>query len=118
MTFPRAERAGLRNISVVKDPELRAKLTPTHSYGCKRPLISNDYYPMFNRPNVEAVTEKIGRVTPTAVETVDGRTTRSTRSSSPTGFKVSKYLASLDVTGRNGLAIADAGATAPRPTWA
>ena len=39
------------------DPELRAKLTPDYRLGCKRVLISNDYYPALQRPNVELVTE-------------------------------------------------------------
>ena len=113
VTFPTrmvaaAERAGLRNLEEVRDPEVRAKLTPTHSYGCKRPLISNDYYPTFNRPNVELVTERIEAVTPTGVRTVDGREREVDTLIIATGFKVSKYLASLDVTGRGGLHISEA----------
>lgn len=113
VTFPTrmvaaAERAGLRNLEVVKDPELRAKLTPTHSYGCKRPLISNVYYPVFNEPHVELVTDRIEAVTPTGVRTVDGREREVDTVILATGFKVSKYLASLDVTGRNGVHITEA----------
>lgn len=37
-----------------------------------RPLFSNDYYPTFNRPNVELVTEPIERITPTGIVTADG----------------------------------------------
>jgi cation diffusion facilitator CzcD-associated flavoprotein CzcO len=113
VTFPArmvaaAERAGLRNLEVVEDPEVRAKLTPTHSYGCKRPLISNDYYPTFNQPHVELVTERIEAVTPGGVRTVDGREREADTLILATGFKVSKYLASLDVTGRGGLHISEA----------
>ncbi|MEZ5232009.1 MAG: hypothetical protein R2749_04785 [Acidimicrobiales bacterium] len=68
----RAERAGLRNLALVQDPEVRAALTPTEPYGCKRPLISNDWYPTFNLPQVELVTEPIERVTVTGVATADG----------------------------------------------
>ena len=62
--------AGLRNLEVVEDPDLRRRLMPTGPYGCQRPLISNDYYPTFNRPNVELVTETIERITPAGVVTV------------------------------------------------
>ena len=47
----------------VADPELRAKLTPTYTPGCKRLLQSNDYYPALQRPNVTVETEKILEVT-------------------------------------------------------
>lgn len=56
----------------VEDPELRRKLTPAYTFGCKRPTFSNDYYPVFNRPNVELVTEPIARILPGGVETRDG----------------------------------------------
>ena len=71
----KAERAGLRNIALVEDPDTRAKLTPTEPYGCKRPLISNDWYPAFNLPQVELVTDPIERITPQGVVTADGQQT-------------------------------------------
>ncbi|MDO9453607.1 MAG: NAD(P)/FAD-dependent oxidoreductase [Stagnimonas sp.] len=46
----------------VKDPELRKKLTPDYKIGCKRVLISNDYYPAVSKPNVSLVTEGIQEV--------------------------------------------------------
>ena len=42
----------------VADPELREKLMPDYPLGCKRVLISNDWYPTLSRPNVELVTER------------------------------------------------------------
>jgi cation diffusion facilitator CzcD-associated flavoprotein CzcO len=48
----------------VADPELRAKLTPTYTPGCKRLLQSNDYYPALQRPNVSVETEKIIELRP------------------------------------------------------
>ena len=56
----------------VTDPELREKITPTYSMGCKRILLSNDYLPALDRDNVEVVTEKIVEVRPHAVVTADG----------------------------------------------
>ena len=43
--------------SVVKDPETARKLTPDYTIGCKRILISDDYFPSFNRPNVHLATD-------------------------------------------------------------
>lgn len=57
----------------VKDPALQAKLLPDYTFFCKRPAVSDDYWPTFNRDNVELVTEPIRRITPTGIETQDGR---------------------------------------------
>ncbi|MFY9179434.1 MAG: NAD(P)/FAD-dependent oxidoreductase [Venatoribacter sp.] len=46
----------------VQDPELRKKLTPDYTLGCKRILISNKWYPMFNKKNVELVTDAIQEI--------------------------------------------------------
>ena len=46
----------------VADPELRAKLTPHYTMGCKRILLSDDFYPAVSRPNVEVVTERVREV--------------------------------------------------------
>lgn len=62
-------RANLRRS--VKDPTLRAKLTPNFRAGCKRILMSNDYYPALARPNVDVVTDGIVEVRPHAVVTRD-----------------------------------------------
>ena len=56
----------------IADPELRAKLTPTYRMGCKRVMLSNDYYPALTRDNVELVTEAIVAVEPHGVRTADG----------------------------------------------
>ncbi|WP_198659016.1 NAD(P)/FAD-dependent oxidoreductase [Nocardiopsis sp. FIRDI 009] len=66
------ERLGRANINrSVKDPELRAKLTPDFRAGCKRILMSNDYYPALAQPNVDVVTDGIVEVRPNAVVTRD-----------------------------------------------
>jgi cation diffusion facilitator CzcD-associated flavoprotein CzcO len=46
----------------VSDPNLRAKLTPNYKIGCKRVMLSNDYYPALQRPNVEVTTDQIAQV--------------------------------------------------------
>ena len=56
----------------VKDPALAKRLTPDYTIGCKRVLVSNAWFPMFNRPNVELVTDGIREVTPHGIVTEDG----------------------------------------------
>src|ERR1700691_5288156 len=56
----------------VADPALRARLTPDYTIGCKRILLSSDYYPALQRPNVELVTEDIAEIVPTGVRTSNG----------------------------------------------
>jgi cation diffusion facilitator CzcD-associated flavoprotein CzcO len=92
----------------VRDPELRRKLTPTHPWGCKRPLITNDFYPAMNRANVELVTGEIERIDETGVVTRDGRAYRADTIVYATGFETTRFLSALDVTGRGGLRLEDA----------
>jgi cation diffusion facilitator CzcD-associated flavoprotein CzcO len=56
----------------VKDPDLVRRLTPDYTIGCKRVLISNTWYPMFNRDNVELVTEGLREVRERSIVTEDG----------------------------------------------
>lgn len=56
----------------VRDPELRARLTPRYEIGCKRILLSNDWYRALTRFNVNLVTDPIERVSPRGVVTADG----------------------------------------------
>jgi len=102
------EQAGRENIERVEDPEVRAKLEPTHPWGCKRPLFSNDYYPAFNRDNLELVTEEIERITRSGIRTIDGKEREIDTLILATGFATTKYLSAIDVRGRNGLDIQDA----------
>lgn len=57
----------------VKDPELRAKLTPDYDFGCKRPTFSNTYYPTLARPDVDLETTSIDHVDAGGIVTADGR---------------------------------------------
>src|SRR5262245_36102566 len=67
------ERMSLRHLAAqVKDPALRAKLRPHFQFGCKRILVSDDYWASFERENVELVTEPIAQVERDAIETKDG----------------------------------------------
>ena len=103
-----SEKYGLAAISVVEDPDVRARLTPDHPFGCKRPLLSNDYFPAFNEPNLELVTDPIERITADAVVTNDGAERQVDMVVLATGFAATEFAATVDITARDGLAIADA----------
>jgi cation diffusion facilitator CzcD-associated flavoprotein CzcO len=92
----------------VPDGDLRAKLTPTYVMGCKRILLSNDYWPALTRDNVEVVTEKIQRVEPTGIVTTDGVTHPVDTIIFGTGFHVTDPPIMAVVRGRNGRTLAQA----------
>ena len=104
-----AEKLVLRSLEEqIQDPVLRAKLTPSYRLGCKRVLISNEYYQAVQRDNVEVVTDGIAEVTPTGVRTIDGRDREVDAIICGTGFKVSEYLSAIAIRGRDGLELNDA----------
>lgn len=86
----------------VRDPGLRARLTPDFTMGCKRVLISDDYYPALVQPNVELVTEPIRAVTPTGLVTADGVTHEVDTIIYGTGFRVTDLPLMDVVHGREG----------------
>ncbi len=92
----------------VSDPALRAKLTPDYPIGCKRVLISDDYYQAIVRPNVELVTEDVQAVTETGVRTGDGAEHACDVLIFGTGFATTGFLAPLAITGENGQTLDDA----------
>ena len=85
----------------VRDPELRAKVQPHFRIGCKRVILSNDWYPALQRPNVELVTEPIVRVEPDGIVT-EARKRAVDVIVLGTGFRVGEYLSAIDIRGRDG----------------
>jgi cation diffusion facilitator CzcD-associated flavoprotein CzcO len=86
----------------VRDPVLRAKLTPTYTMGCKRILMSNDYYQALQQPHVAVVTEGIERITPNGIVTRDGIERPVDAIIYGTGFTATEYLAPLHIVGSGG----------------
>ncbi len=91
----------------VPDPELRAKLTPHYEFGCKRVLISNDFYPALSRPNVDLVTDAIREVRAHSIVTADGVERPVDVLIYGTGFRVTDMLLGIRIIGRNGVEIHD-----------
>ena len=88
----------------VKDPALVKKLTPDYTLGCKRILISNKWYPAFNRPNVELVTDAVREITPDGIVTKDGKARKLDCIILGTGFVVDPriYMKSFELRGLRG----------------
>jgi cation diffusion facilitator CzcD-associated flavoprotein CzcO len=88
----------------VRDPAVAKKLTPDYALGCKRILISNVYYPTFNRPNVELVTDGIREVTENGIVTADGVERPTDAIILGTGFIVDPriYMRDVPVVGLDG----------------
>ncbi|MDX1456561.1 MAG: NAD(P)/FAD-dependent oxidoreductase [Marinobacter sp.] len=93
----------------VRDRETARKLTPDYTLGCKRVLISNKWYPMFNRDNVELVTESIQEVREHSVVTSDGREHPADCIIFGTGFQVDPrlYMKGFELTGSGGHSLAE-----------
>lgn len=91
----------------VPDPQLRAKLTPSYRMGCKRVLLSDEYYPAIQRENVQLVTEPIERVTPAGVLTRDGVEHELDAIVLSTGFHVTDVPFAPIVRGRHGRSLAE-----------
>jgi cation diffusion facilitator CzcD-associated flavoprotein CzcO len=91
----------------VPDAELRRKLTPTYRLGCKRVLISNDYYPAVAQPNVDVETEKIVEVTENEIVTADGSRHEVDTIIFGTGFHVTDHPIASRIRGRDGRTLAE-----------
>jgi cation diffusion facilitator CzcD-associated flavoprotein CzcO len=92
----------------IKDPELRRKLTPNYSFGCKRPTFSNTYYPTFTRDNVELVTESIACIEPDGIVTGDGRKRKIDTLILATGFSLwEDNFPAIEILGKSGLNLGD-----------
>ena len=94
----------------VKDKAIAQKLTPDYTMGCKRILVSNKYFPTFNRSNVELVTEGIQEITENSIITKDGTSRPIDCLIYGTGFITDPriYLKSFECYGENGIELKQA----------
>ncbi|MEU0566626.1 NAD(P)/FAD-dependent oxidoreductase [Nonomuraea sp. NPDC005983] len=103
------ERIALKHLrSQVPDPELRRALTPDYTIGCKRLLLSSDYYPTLTRDDVSLVTGGAAEIREHAVVDSTGREHEADVIVFGTGFRVTDMLKDQRIIGRNGLKIQDA----------
>lgn len=105
----RGREVALRHLEKqIPDPKLRAKLTPDYEFGCKRVLLSNDFYPALMRPNVELVTSGIREVRQHSLVTVDGTERQTDVLVFATGFRATDLLKGTRILGRNGIELQEA----------
>jgi cation diffusion facilitator CzcD-associated flavoprotein CzcO len=86
----------------VKAIDLRERLTPDYRMGCKRILLSNDFFPAMDRANVELVTERIEEIRPDAIAAADGAERQVDCVIFATGFAAADFLVPMKVTGAGG----------------
>ncbi|MGW7088695.1 flavin-containing monooxygenase [Streptomyces sp. NPDC054871] len=98
------EQLAKRNIArAIKDPALRAKLTPSYRIGCKRILLSNTYYPALAQPNVDVVASGLSEVRGNTVIAADGTETEVDAIIFGTGFHVTDMPIAERVVGADGV---------------
>jgi cation diffusion facilitator CzcD-associated flavoprotein CzcO len=97
----------------VPDPRLRDKLTPDYPVGCKRPLMSRDWFPTFALPHVHLETSPIVEFTERGLRTADGAEHMVDTVIYGTGFRAADYLSSIDVYGTGGRRLHDEWAAGP-----
>ncbi len=103
-----AERMALKLLEKqVPDPALRARLTPHYRLGCKRVLLSNDYYPALSQPNVDVVTAGIAEVRERSVVDTEGVEHEVDTIIFGTGFRVTDPPVAERVVGKDGRTLAD-----------
>ncbi|MGB5622299.1 MAG: 4-hydroxyacetophenone monooxygenase, partial [Gammaproteobacteria bacterium] len=91
----------------VQDPVLRKQVTPDYPAGCKRVLLSDDYYPALNRVNVDLLTDPIREITATGLVTADSRETSVDAIILGTGFQATAPLPPGVIIGSGGLDITE-----------
>ena len=90
------------------DPELRGRVWPDYTFGCKRVLFSSHYLPALSRPNVELVTEPVAEITASGISTADRIDRPADCIIWATGFRATELVAPMRVQGAGGRELADA----------
>jgi cation diffusion facilitator CzcD-associated flavoprotein CzcO len=98
-------RAARKHLKRVRDPVLRAKVTPDYTPGCKRMVASPNYHEAIQRENVEIVTDAIERIVPEGIRTVTGRTVNLDAIVLATGFQAGAFLRPMKVVGADGVTL-------------
>jgi len=93
------------HLETVRDPDLRARLTPDYKVGCKRLIVSGNFYQAIQKPNAELVTQRIERFVPEGIRTADGRTHALDVIVLATGFDPHRFFRPMRVTGPGGRAL-------------
>lgn len=102
----RVEEMGRKHIEAsVKDPALREAVTPRSRFGCKRPLMSDGFYPALQRDNVRLVPQAARSIETDGVVTTQGEKIQADVIIYCTGYKVMDFER-IDVVGSRGVSLA------------
>jgi cation diffusion facilitator CzcD-associated flavoprotein CzcO len=113
--LPLLRAVGRRQISkAIADPELREKLTPRDEIGCKRIMLTDDWYPALTQPNVELVTDRIAEVTSGGIRDSAGVERGADAIVLATGFATHDFVAPIQIAGREGRTLAEEWGEVPR----
>lgn len=92
-------------LASIRDPELRAKLTPDYAVGCKRLVMSDKWYEAVQKPNVAVVTEGIDHIEEAGVVTADGALHECDVLVYATGFDAHAYIRPVRLVGEGGITL-------------
>jgi cation diffusion facilitator CzcD-associated flavoprotein CzcO len=113
----KAEALALRHLHrQVGDPDLRARLTPSYRMGCKRILISNDYYRALTQPNVSLATDGIKEIREKSVLASDGTAYDADTLIFGTGFHVTDFPVAQRIFDSEGVSLARRWSAPPAQT--
>jgi cation diffusion facilitator CzcD-associated flavoprotein CzcO len=98
----------------ITDPELRRKVTPTDEIGCKRIMLTDEWYPALTKPNVELIAGRIAEVTAAGIRTQDGGERPADVLVLATGFATHGFVAPMEIAGAGGRRLSEAWADVPR----
>jgi cation diffusion facilitator CzcD-associated flavoprotein CzcO len=98
----------------ISDPDLRRKVTPTDEIGCKRIMLTDEWYPTLTKPNVELIADRIAEVTPTGIRMQDGGERPADVLVLATGFATHGFVAPMEIAGAGGRRLSEAWAEVPR----
>jgi cation diffusion facilitator CzcD-associated flavoprotein CzcO len=100
--------------AAISDPELRRKVTPTDEIGCKRIMLTDEWYPTLTKPNVELIADRITEVTPGGIRTQAGGERPADVLVLATGFATHGFVAPMEIAGAGGRRLSEAWAEVPR----
>ncbi len=113
--LPAFRALGRRQIEkAIEDPELRRKVTPADELGCKRVMLTDEWYPTLAKPNVELVTERIAEVTRDGVRDERGVERPADALVLATGFASHDFVAPMAIAGRDGRTLEEEWGEVPR----
>ena len=98
----------------IDDPELRRAVTPTDELGCKRLMLTDEWYPTLTKPNVDLIADAVAEVTPGGILTEHGVERPADVIVLATGFRSHGFVAPMEIVGRGEHTLAEEWAQVPR----